>query len=246
MIRAMSRVKKRPSNFHLPWKQVLHLIIFFSCVSAAIVIINRFKEEQHFPIKSVQIYGADHLNHDETQQILKPYVKNGYFGIHLEAIKERLLQDPWVSDVRVMRVWPDQVVINIIEKTPIAYWNEKKLLSSKGEVFFVTSGNYSSQLPRLIGPEGKHLFVIQYYNKISYLFRPLHFSVARLELTPEKLWKVTLDNGIKLTASHKDVLTRLSHFVKVYTKIIGERATDVDYVDLRYANGLAVKWKSIT
>jgi len=40
-------------------------------------------------------------------------------------------------------------------------------------------------------------------------------------------------------------LTHISHFVKVYPKIIGERANQVDYVDLRYSNGLAIHWKNI-
>jgi cell division septal protein FtsQ len=41
-------------------------------------------------------------------------------------------------------------------------------------------------------------------------------------------------------------LTRLSHFVKVYPKIIGERAAQVEYIDLRYQDGLAIRWKTIT
>lgn len=68
--------------------------------------------------------------------------------------------------------------------------------------------------------------------------------MTHLELTPGQTWRLTLDNGIKLRVGHKDVLTRLADFVKVYTKIIRDREHDVDYVDLRYGNGLAVRWKT--
>jgi cell division septal protein FtsQ len=31
--------------------------------------------------------------------------------------------------------------------------------------------------------------------------------------------------------------------VKVYPKIVGMHESDVEYIDLRYSNGIAVKWK---
>ena len=42
---------------------------------------------------------------------------------------------------------------------------------------------------------------------------------------------------------HKDVLTRINHFVKVYSQVIGKRSNEIAYVDLRYPNGLAIGWK---
>ena len=53
------------------------------------------------------------------------------------------------------------------------------------------------------------------------LLTPLHAKISYLELTPYLTWKLTLDNGITLQIGHKDILTRLNHFVKVYPKIMG-------------------------
>jgi cell division protein FtsQ len=53
-----------------------------------------------------------------------------------------------------------------------------------------------------------------------------------------------LDNGIFLEAGYKDVLSRLGQLVKVFPKMIGPRIGDVEYIDLRYPNGVAVKWKN--
>ncbi len=49
-------------------------------------------------------------------------------------------------------------------------------------------------------------------------------------LTPYFTWKLTLDNGITMQIGHKDILTRLDHFVKVYPKIVGDRVDDVEYM----------------
>jgi cell division protein FtsQ len=86
----------------------------------------------------------------------------------------------------------------------------------------------------------------QYYAKMASVLAPLHFRITRLELTPTMTWSITLDNGMKLNVGHKDILTRLDHFVKVYSKIVGDRVAEVDYIDLRYPNGMAVRWKTVT
>ena len=88
--------------------------------------------------------------------------------------------------------------------------------------------------------------MMEYYAKIASILSPLHFKIARLEETPYQSWSMTTDSGVKVNIGHKDILTRIDHFVKVYSKIVGTRTADVSYIDLRYPNGLAVKWKSIT
>jgi cell division protein FtsQ len=172
-------------------------------------------------------------------------LKNAEY-VEVDKIKERLMQLPWISQVIVRRVWPNLVVVSIGEKTPVALWNGASLLSTTGELFSPPVDSIPAHLPQLVGPSGEQLFMAQYYAKINDVLMPLHFKIARLELTPSMTWNLMLDNGIKLSVGHKDVLTRLNHFVKVYSKIVGNRVAEVDYIDLRYPNGMAVRWKSVT
>lgn len=242
----MSRARKQHHGFfHFSWKKRIHFLLFLSLVSACVLFLNQFKNPTYFPIKNVKVYGGAHLNHEAMQHFLKPYVDRGFFNVNVEAIKDRLMQVAWVSDVSVQRVWPDQVNITVLEKNPIARWNHMSLLSEQGELFIPEEGIASLNLPDLIGPEGEQITVMNDYNQMNSLLKPLHFTITRLELTDDQTWNVTLSNGIKLTMGSKDILTHLTHFVKVYPKIIGSRADDVDYIDLRYSNGLAVKWKTV-
>ena len=151
-----------------------------------------------------------------------------------------------MADVVVRRIWPNQVVITVNEKIPFALWNDASLLSDAGELFSPEMSSYPEGLPQFAGPSGEQILMTKYYAKMSGLLMPLHFKIARLELTPSMAWTITLNNGMKLNVGHKDVLTRISHFVKVYPKIIGDRVADVEYIDLRYSNGMAVRWKSVT
>lgn len=229
-----------PFHYFIRISKVLFLgMIVLSCIFA----LNRFRFSHHFPIKTVNVYGANRIDHDEVQNLLMPIVKHGFFQVNVEYIRERLLSIPWVADIFVRRTWPDQVEVTVIEKQAIAYWNEQSLLSSVGELFTPKKETYPETLPKFIGPHGQQIVMLQYFNEINRLLMPLHVKISYLELTPYYTWKLALDNGITLQMGHKDILTRLVHFVKVYPKIVGNRAKDVDYIDLRYSNGVAVRWK---
>ena len=223
------------------FKVTLLGVLIFSSIYA----VNQIKLSQYFPIKSVQIYGVNRVDRQEVQSLLLPLVNRGFFTVNVEHIHERLAQLPWVSNTYVRRNWPDQITITVLERVPVAKWNEQSLLSDAGELFSPEQHSYPENLARFVGPDGQHIYMLQYYYEINRLLIPLHARIASLELTPYSTWKVILSNGITLRMGHKDVLTRLSHFVKVYPKIVGNRVADVEYVDLRYSNGVAIRWKSI-
>lgn len=242
----LDRARKQQSNFHIPWKQVIKVTLFFLVVAICFLSLNKIKTTNEFPIHQVKIYGIKHLNSVETRQMLLPFVSKGFFGVEVDLIKEQLLQAPWVADVSVRRVWPDQVVVAITERNPIARWNEDSLLSSTGEIFNPASASFPEDVPHFIGPEGQQISMLEFYSKINILLNPLHLKIKRLLLSPYLSWDVEFANGMKVRLGYKDVLTRVGHFVKVYSKIVGERAAEVDYVDLRYPNGLAVRWKTVS
>jgi cell division protein FtsQ len=242
----MSRVRKNYPGLGLPIKTLVKIFIFAVLSIALFWGVSTLKNAEYFPIRDVKLFGVQHLNHQEVQTLLSPFVNNGFFAVDVERVKEQLLQLPWVDQVMVRRVWPDQVSITINEKTPIALWNGVSLLSSHGDLFSPAAATYPTALPQLIGPAGEQIMMAQYYSKMADLLAPLHFKITQLQLTPAMAWRLTLTGGIKLNIGHKDVLTRLRHFVKVYPRIIGNRIADVEYIDLRYPNGMAVRWKSVT
>ncbi len=222
---------------------MLKMGFFILLILITILTAYEFKQTDVFPIKEVKVFGAQRLEHAEIQHIIIPLVKKGFFAVDVEAIQDRLFQLPWIGEAYVRRVWPDQIVITLIEKSPVARWNNISLLSSKGELFSPTGNTYPVELPEFVGSEGAQILMLDYFAKISNLLQPLHCRVSRLELTPAKAWNITLDNKVKLTVGYKDSLTRISHFVKVYPRVIGNRIGDVEYIDLRYSNGLAIKWR---
>ncbi|HSW68806.1 MAG TPA: cell division protein FtsQ/DivIB [Gammaproteobacteria bacterium] len=242
----LSRARKHSSNLQIPWKQGAKILLFIFLVILSIFSINKIKQTDEFPIHQVKIYGAKHLNPKEIQRLLMPLVSKGFFAVEVDQVKEQLLQAPWIANASVTRIWPDQVLVTITEHQPIARWNENNLLSSTGEIFTPDVNSYPAGLPHFIGPEGQQITMLEFYSKLNDIFHPLHLKITRLQLSPYLSWDVEFVNGMKMRLGYKDILTRVSHFVKVYSKIVGERAGDVDYIDLRYPNGLAIRWKTVS
>lgn len=207
---------------------------------------RRLHDTRYFPVKLVHVYGAHHVDHRELQNLLTPLVAHNFFAVDMEQIKDRLHQFSWVEEITIRRLWPDRVDVIITEHQPVALWHDGSLLSANGDLFSLGEYALPLGLPRFIGPDGAQGQMLQYFNDFNRELTPLHAKITSLELTPYQMWRLTLNNGLRLRLGHKNILTRIGQFVKVYPKIIGDKSKDVEYVDLRYPNGMAVKWKDAT
>jgi cell division protein FtsQ len=52
-----------------------------------------------------------------------------------------------------------------------------------------------------------------------------------------------LDNGLQLGLGRQHTARRLLRFVRVYPRALEPRLEAIDSIDLRYTNGLAVRWR---
>jgi cell division protein FtsQ len=75
--------------------------------------------------------------------------------VDVGAIRSRLLQFGWVKDARVSRRLPDTLVIDIVERTPAALWQNKgqlALIDAEGVVLDRVPITKMPDLPLVIGP----------------------------------------------------------------------------------------------
>ena len=62
-----------------------------------------------------------------------------------------------------------------------------------------------------------------------------------VQLTPRRAWQVKLDSGPTLELGRHDIEARLAQFVAVHARTVGTLNRHIDYIDLRYPNGFAVR-----
>lgn len=238
-------IEKRHKPATQIWKKlgvgVGSLCLFFVIGYTAIW----FLDPVNFPLTSVKLVGQrKHLTQNELYQIIIPDMKAGFFQLNVAEIRAHLLDLPWVKQVDVRKVWPNQLVIHFEEHTAAAYWGETGLLSEQGILFIPNMTALSlPDLPVLKGPEGRFTLVWQQYLEMEKMLAPLQLHITHLLLAPRGAWQLRLSNGTTIVLGTHEAQARLQRFIRVYDQHLAAKQQDMAYVDLRYTSGMAVGWK---
>jgi cell division protein FtsQ len=201
------------------------------------------------PISRINVQGdLSYISQQAVQQRIAPYVATSFFTIDLAGMRTELEQMPWIAHAEVRRVWPDQVVIRLEEQLPVARWGDEALLNNQGQAFTPRELANYEHLPQLFGPQRAQQQVMQQYQVLSQMLRPLGFSIARLELRERGSWFLTTGAGnagpgLELLLGRDHLIEKMRRFIAIYEKTLKEQITNIARVDLRYNNGLAVGWR---
>ena len=73
-------------------------------------------------VRTVELSGLAHASRLDVYSAALQGRSNAMVELDVAAVRARLLELPWVADAAVTRRWPDTLAINIIERTPAAFW----------------------------------------------------------------------------------------------------------------------------
>ena len=200
-------------------------------------------ETNFFPIKKVYINGdLNYLDQNQLKSDIAKYTNQGFFQIDLNKISESLQLDQWVSEVSVSKIWPSSILVKIKERLPIAKLNKDYFFDEKGEIF----------QPSFV-PNVELLQISDLSNKPNNLFKVMH--QVNLNLVKEGLFldslhktklgtiQLTLSDGKKVVLGNEEVFeTNLNRLLISYKTFLKDLWLNIESVDLRYSNGLAVRF----
>ncbi|MBP6116403.1 MAG: cell division protein FtsQ/DivIB [Neisseriaceae bacterium] len=192
-----------------------------------------------FPVKHIEINGnLNRMTKAQLDAMVKQSVTGNIFKVDLNHIKETFERSTWIESADVRRVWPDTIVIDWVERKPVAKWQDRDLLDTEGRRFKAV---VNEPLPVFMGPSGSEQSMIAQYTALSKVFAPLQLSIKTLSLTERAAWSVTLENDLTLKLGRYDALARAQRFVQAWPSLMTMTADqDIHYVDLRYRNGFAL------
>ncbi len=192
-----------------------------------------------FALHRVDVRGdLNHVSGESVKLVANRGVRGNFFTVELGKVREAFEKLPWVREARVSRRWPDTLIVELVEHEPLARWNGSELVSAKGEVFKAT---VDAELPALSGFEGSGREVAEAYRAYGKALAPLGLHIQELNLSPRRAWRLKTDSGLEIALGRKDVEARLKRFAAQYQKISERLGAVPAYVDLRYADGFAVR-----
>ena len=225
--------------------RLIQLLVTAALVFALIYGWQWLSDPNEFPIRAVKIEAArQQVDQQILQKLILPFVTQGFIRFNATALKEQLLELPWVAEVHVTRIWPDTVVIRVVEQQAVARWGKMGVLNTKGQLFKPPEETIPANLPLLNGPYDQVTTLWGIYEEIAQTLTPLGLNIQQIDMDERLSLQLQLENGTHLLLGKTDPLPRLQRFAKVYPKIFTSPDAKADYIDLRYESGLSVKWQT--
>ncbi|MDB6095973.1 MAG: cell division protein FtsQ [Francisellaceae bacterium] len=208
--------------------------------------ISYVKRPDIFPVQIVEVHGAlRHTTEEEIKESLISQVQSGFFGLEIEKVKSQLMKSPWIAHIKVKRAWPDKLIIKLSEYQPLAQFGNNSVIATEGHIIGITDlQKLPSYLPYFQGPHFRAKEMVTQYSTISEALQSIGLHLNHLILSEEGTWQFILDNGLKVVLGKQSIAERLGRFIKIYQKNINPYNHLMNYIDLRYTNGLAIGWKA--
>jgi cell division protein FtsQ len=100
------------------------LLVVGGFVTAYLTVAHWLERDSRFRIAgtgNIQAAGLTQVSRAEMLPVFGEDIGKNIFFIHLSERRKQLEQIPWVRRATVMRLLPDQIRVNVVERTPIAF-----------------------------------------------------------------------------------------------------------------------------
>ncbi|MGR9107025.1 MAG: cell division protein FtsQ/DivIB [Gammaproteobacteria bacterium] len=204
-------------------------------------------QAEYFPVRFVRIQGAiEHLDKQEFESGLRPLLGAGYWALDLDRVRQAVERIQWVAALQIQRLWPDTLVLRIMEHVPVARFGEDRLLSAQGIVFLPQGIEEFRDLPLIEGPQDRSAELFAAFLKINEAAEDSGLSVAKLQVSERNSWSLEMDDGLIVELGREAPLKNFQQFSDTLSLLGDELIRAMVRVDLRYRNGYAVEWKAGT
>ena len=203
-------------------------------------------------IESMEKEQLRHVSGLTIKSSALPRIKGNFFTTDLEAARNAFEAVPWVRKASVRREWPNQLIVTLEEHEPLGIWGDKgQLLSTKGDIFTANldEAEEDHALPEFLGPAGSEKEVVARFEQFKTWFAAINLAPDVVQLSSRYAWSVKLENGMTVELGREQdkhtLKDRVQRLISVYPQLVASLKDQIESVDLRYPNGLALKSASL-
>ena len=198
-------------------------------------------DPSNLPIRQVTLHGTlQQLDPIRLQEIVAGALTGNMLTQDLAGLERRLEESMWVRQARIQRRWPATLRIELVEQTPVAYWEAGGLLNERGERFTLHDEPEPTLL-RIAGEPGREAVLVGYAERIRVLLVPHGMRLVRLEETKFRSLHLTMLSGMRLTLGRARPIERLARWLRYYEAYARIQPAPDTIIDLRYPNGFTAR-----
>ena len=192
-----------------------------------------------FPLREVRITAQPaQVQRADIEAVARRELRGNFFTLDLARARRGFESIAWVRKADVRRQWPDRLDVTLEEHVPLARWGTIGLVNTQGEVF---DAQYEGKLPVFNGPSGAAKEMAIQYAYFRRTLERIGREPVQVNVTARRAWSIRLDGGTALELGRADIEGRLARFVQNHAQAASLLGRRMEYVDLRYANGFAVR-----
>ena len=202
---------------------------------------NAIANSAGFRITSVAINGRKQLSQDEVLAIGGVNGRSSLLFLDAAAVRDKLKSNPWIADATVLKLYPGQLQIDIVERSAFALWQQDGRLSviaDDGAVLEPYVSRRFFSLPLVVGKGAEtrardFLALLARYPQVRSVTKAAIF-------VGERRWNLRLKDALDIRLPENDVgnalasLSKLDKEEKLFSR-------DIVAIDMRLPDRLTVQ-----
>jgi cell division protein FtsQ len=202
---------------------------------------NALANSAGFRITSVAINGRKQLTQDEVLAFGGVNGRSSLLFLDADAVRGKLKANPWIADATVLKFYPGQLQIDIVERSAFALWQQNGRLSviaDDGAVLQPYVSRRFITLPLVVGKGAE----TRARDFLALLDRYPQVRVATKAVTfvGERRWNLRLKDGLDIRLPENDVGNALAA-LSALDKEDRLFSRDIVAVDMRLPDRLTVQ-----
>jgi cell division protein FtsQ len=202
---------------------------------------NAIANSAGFRITTVIINGRKQLSQDEVLAVGGVNGRSSLLFLDAATVRDKLKANPWIADATILKLYPGQLQIDIVERSAFALWQQDgrlAVIADDGAVLEPYVSRRFVTLPLVVGRGA----AVRARDFLALLDRyPQVRSVTKAAvLVGERRWNLRLKDGLDIRLPENDVGNALATLSKLDKE---ERlfSRDIVAVDMRLPDRLTVQ-----
>jgi cell division protein FtsQ len=202
---------------------------------------NAIANSAGFRITTVAINGRKQLSQDEVLGIGGVNGRSSLLFLSAETVRGKLKANPWIAEATVLKLYPGQLQIDIVERSAFALWQQDgrlSVISDDGAVLEPYVSRRFLSLPLVVG-KGAETRAKDFLALLA-RYPQVRSATKAAVFVGERRWNLRLNDGLDIRLPENDVGKALAALSKL-DKEDRLFSRDIVAVDMRLPDRLTVQ-----
>ena len=213
-------------------RYILYIIV------VGVLILTYKSEIISFPIQEISIITSDKkYNVNKLNKYLASLYGKNLLLINIDTIQKNIISDDWISDAEVIKSFPSEITIRIIQHEPMALYNNQ--IMSKAGVLINSSTISSNDLPIIIDNDKGLISAYDIYSLSLFNLKKIDLVIKKIEIH-HSLIKIYTTSTV-LISDRANFEKNILRLVSLFEDLNNTYGKNITSIDMRYSNGFAIK-----